>query len=223
MTCPRQIVKQHSMNKNNFNLCEFDEAADILLAGGVCAFPTDTVFGLGARADDSSAVSQLFALKNRHQDQPIIALCADIEMAQSIVSFSPVALLLSALWPGALTLVLPASAHNKLAPEVSVGLKTQGVRVPDNKQIQKLICAIGVPLATTSANISGQKTALDASEIVLQLGKNMPVLKTIQPPSGQESTILSVQGSIATLIRAGAISATQIEQTTGVQVHSLTE
>lgn len=206
------------MNKSSSPYVEFNDAVRLLRDGSVCAFPTDTVFGLGVRADNVVAVTELFALKQRPLSKPLIALCADIEMVKTLVKFSKLSEALVSLWPGALTLVLPQLQSSKIALEVNAGMNNLGVRIPNSPLIQQLITAVGVPIATSSANVSGGETGLDAQSIKHQFSQKVPILKTQHQPLGLESTILQVTGDSVILLRKGALSLEDILQRTGVSV-----
>ncbi len=208
------------MSEQKPNLLDFNAALKHLRAKNACAFPTDTVFGLGARGDSSKAVNALFELKKRQKSRAIVALCADLAMAITLVEFSPVALKLARHWPGALTLVLPRKPDAAIAPEAYAGLDSLGVRVPDFPPVVALIKALGVPLATTSANISGARTLSNPEDIASGFDIPVPVLRHDIAPSGQASTILKVQGEQVTLLREGALAIEKIEAVSGVQIEN---
>ncbi|MCF6302045.1 MAG: threonylcarbamoyl-AMP synthase [Devosiaceae bacterium] len=206
------------MSTKKQNQFDLDAAVAHLQAGKVCAFPTDTVFGLGACANSSKAVSALFEIKKRRKSQPIVALCADFAMAETLVEFSPVALRLARLWPGALTLVLPRRGDADIAPEAYAGLDSLGIRIPDFDLVVALITAIGVPLATTSANISGAKTLENPHEIANGFDVKVPLLSHPATPSGKASTILKVEGDQVKLLREGALELGEIEAVSGIRI-----
>jgi L-threonylcarbamoyladenylate synthase len=126
-------------------------AADLLKAGEVVAFPTETVYGLGANALNSTAVDKIYARKGRPSTNPLIVHVSSVEMAKSICHWNELAQQLADIfWPGPLTIVLPK--RDEIPDNVSAGLNTVGVRIPANTTAQKLIAAAGLPLAAPSAN-----------------------------------------------------------------------
>src|SRR5690606_7360029 len=111
---------------------EIEYAAALLRAGKLCAFPTETVYGLGADATNADAVLSIYETKGRPRFNPLIIHVADLEMAQDYAEFSPLALRLAALWPGPLTIVLPQKPGNGLADVATAGLSTVAIRIPDH-------------------------------------------------------------------------------------------
>lgn len=196
----------------------FDDAVARLRAGGTCAFQTDTVFGIGVRADKSASIEALYEAKQRPKTQPMIVLCADIVMAKTLVTFPPIAEKLARLWPGPLTLVLPSLSNNCISSDANLGLNNLGVRIPNSPKILRLIEAVGCPLATSSANISGQKTASTLEDFYLQFGDTVPVLEGEEKPTGKASTIIKVEKNTAQIIREGILSIAQIEKKTGTKI-----
>ena len=131
--------------------------AGILRSGGLLAFPTETVYGLGVDARNSDAVARLYDAKGRPSFNPLIVHVASFEAAQALVEFDDTARALAeAFWPGALTLVLPLKADAKISPLVTAGLDTLAIRVPDHPVAQALMATFGGPIAAPSANPSGQ-------------------------------------------------------------------
>ncbi len=138
------------------------KAVEILRHGGIVALPTETVYGLGARADDERAVAKIFEAKGRPSVNPLISHMANLEMAQGYVKFNALARdLAQAFWPGALTLVLPR-ASDAIAPNVSAGLETLAVRVPANEIFHQVVSALALPIAAPSANLSGRLSPTSA-------------------------------------------------------------
>ncbi len=197
---------------------ELDRAAALLQAGGVVAFPTDTVFGLGVRADEDAAAKALFALKSRPRHLPFSVLCADMDMVSALVRINETARRLARLWPGALTLVLPLRAGAPISAIANAGLSSLGVRIPAHPAVRELIARTGVPLATSSANRSGQPTIMDAAALVRTFGGDLFLLEGGPPPGGTASTIIDVTGPQARLLRAGSLSQADITARTGVPV-----
>ncbi len=194
------------------------KAVALLQGGEICAFPTDTIYGIGARLDKPEAIDALYAIKKRPRANALIALCSDINMAQSLVEFSPLAKQLTRLWPGALTLVLPVKSGVNIPRAVNAGMDTLGVRIPNHPDAVDLIRAVGQPLATSSANISQAAPAMNAAEINAQFLGQLPILVSEQKPFGLESTILEIVDNQARLLRAGAISPDMIERQLGIAV-----
>ncbi|WP_377509064.1 L-threonylcarbamoyladenylate synthase [Octadecabacter sp. R77987] len=181
-------------------------AADVLRAGGLVAFPTETVYGLGADARDDRAVAQVFAAKGRPTFNPLIVHVADLETAQTLCDFSHEARALAqAFWPGALTLVLPIRADAGIAPLVIAGLSTLAVRVPDHPVAQALLHEFGGPVAAPSANPSGRISPTSPDHVIAGLnGRIDAVVDGGNCGVGVESTIVGCDGS-PVLLRAGGL------------------
>src|SRR5882724_1230708 len=188
--------------------------AALLRAGEVVAFPTETVYGLGADATNSDAVLKIYETKGRPRFNPLIVHVADRAMAETLVEFSPLAEKLSAFWPGPLTLVLPKRPDAGLSDIVTAGLDTVGIRVPNHPLALELIRAVGRPLAGPSANPSGKLSPTTADQVRRAL-RDVPVLDGGPSSAGVESTILSVHGDTVTQLRAGALPRDEIEAALG--------
>jgi L-threonylcarbamoyladenylate synthase len=194
-----------------------DRAASILRQGGIVAMPTETVYGLAADAADDDAVLKLYETKGRPRFNPLIAHCADLEMAQDIAEFPLLALKLAeAFWPGPLTLVLPRKADAALSDLVTAGLKTVGLRVPDHPVAQALIAKVGRPLAAPSANPSGRLSPTTAEAVIAGFNGKVPVLSGGPCRSGVESTIIAVDGDTLVQLRPGAVAREEIATITGI-------
>jgi L-threonylcarbamoyladenylate synthase len=186
-------------------------AVDLLRAGELVAFPTDTVYGVGAIAWDAAAVGKLYTAKLRRLDKAIPILLADpADLALVTRDLSPAALRIAErFWPGPLTLVVPKAG--RVPPEVTAGGDTVAVRIPDHEVARALIRAAGAPLATTSANISGQASAVTAAEAEAQLGGRVAlVLDGGRCPGGVASTVLDLTGPTPRILRAGPIALAEI-------------
>jgi L-threonylcarbamoyladenylate synthase len=194
---------------------DLNEFAAILRKGGVVAFPTETVYGLGADATNSDAVLKIYDTKGRPRFNPLIVHLANSAMARKVVHFSPLAEILAQFWPGPLTLVLPRRSDAKLSDIVTAGLDTVGVRVPDHPLALQLIEAAGVPLAAPSANPSGKLSPTTAEQVRRAFKGKVRVLDGGPCRSGVESTILSVDGETVTQLRAGALAREEIERAIG--------
>lgn len=182
-------------------------AASLLRAGEVVAFPTETVYGLGADAFNAEAVAKIFAAKERPADNPLIAHIADHDMLPSLVaSVSPNARrLMEALWPGALTLILPKTPA--VPAIVSAGLQTVAVRMPSHPAAQALIRAAGCPIAAPSANRSGRPSPTTAAHVLADMDGRIPlILDGGNSGYGVESTVLDMTGEIPTVLRPGGVT-----------------
>lgn len=195
---------------------EIARLAGLLKAGGLVAFPTETVYGLGADAGSSEAVLAIYETKGRPRFNPLIVHCADLAMAETLVEFSPLArALANRFWPGPLTLVLPKRPGAKLSDLVTAGLDTVGVRVPAHPLALALIGAAGLPLAGPSANPSGRLSPTTAEQVRRGFHGRVPVLDGGPCAAGVESTILAVSGETVTQLRAGALPRAEIEAAIG--------
>ncbi len=192
-------------------------AAKLLREGQLVAFPTETVYGLGADATNGRAVAAIFAAKGRPRFNPLIVHVKDVEQGQEFATFSPLASeLAEAFWPGALTLVLPRRAGCRLSHLVSAGLETVAMRAPSHPVAARLIAEAGVPLAAPSANRSGAVTATSAAHVAESLrGQVNLVLDGGATPIGIESTVIGFEDSQPVLLRPGAVARAVIEKITG--------
>ena len=183
------------------------EGVRLLLEGQVVAAPTETVYGLAARAADEAAVARIYEAKGRPAINPLIVHVADMAQAAKLVVISPMAeRLMRRFWPGALTLVLPVRRGAKVAKIVRAGLPTLAVRCPAHPVMQALVAGAG-PLAAPSANASGRLSPTTAAHVLESLGGVIPLILDGGPcEAGLESTIVGVDGDIVTLLRAGAIA-----------------
>jgi len=194
---------------------EIAELAGLLRAGELVAFPTETVYGLGADATNSDAVLKIYETKGRPRFNPLIVHVADLAMAEGLVEFSPLARRLAAFWPGPLTLVLPQKPENGLSDIVTAGLDTVGIRIPNHPLALALIRAAGRPLAAPSANPSGKLSPTTAAQVTRAFGGRVPVLDGGPCTAGVESTILAVTGDTVTQLRAGALPRENAERAIG--------
>ena len=192
--------------------------AALLRAGEIVAFPTETVYGLGADATTSDAALKIYETKGRPRFNPLIVHVADLEMARTLVAFSPLAERLARFWPGPLTLVLPRRSDAKLSDLVTAGLNTVGIRIPAHPLALALIRAAGVPLAAPSANPSGKLSPTTAEQVRRAFHGKVPVLDGGPSQSGVESTILAVDGDTVTQLRAGALAREEIESAIGRKI-----
>ena len=194
-------------------------AADLLRGGGLVAFPTETVYGLGADATDGHAVARIFAAKGRPAFNPLIVHVTDLAAAERLGVFDDVARDLAArFWPGPLTLVVPLRDGHGLSPLVTAGLETVAIRVPAAALARELLAAFGGPVAAPSANPSGRISATRAAHVLDGLGDRVDaVLDGGACAVGLESTILrsDPRGGPPTLLREGGLPAEAIEAATG--------
>ena len=182
-------------------------AVELLRAGELVAFPTDTVYGVGAIAWDAAAVGKLYTAKLRSLDKAIPILLADpADLALVARDLSPAALRIAEhFWPGPLTLVVPKAAC--VPDAVTAGGDTVAVRIPDHPLARALIRAAGAPLATTSANLSGGASPATAEEVAEQLGDRIAlILDGGRCPGGVASTVVDVMGEEPVILRPGPVT-----------------
>ncbi|MBW3622738.1 MAG: threonylcarbamoyl-AMP synthase [Armatimonadetes bacterium] len=191
-------------------------AVELLRAGERVAFPTDTVYGLGADPFNESALAGLFTAKGRPEDKPIALLVGQPEDARpACAGIPPEAVrLMERFWPGPLTLVLPAAPH--LPGTLLGGKTTVGVRMPDHPLALALLRAFGAPLAVTSANRSGQPDLCTGEEVEAALGGRIPLLLDGgRTPGGSPSTVVDVTASPPRILREGPISLVALTEAAG--------
>lgn len=189
------------------------QAVVILRSGGLIGLPTETVYGLGADARNPLAVRQIFAMKGRPADHPLIVHLGDVEQVGDWAVTGPVAsALAAAFWPGPLTLVLPRQPG--VPDEVTGGLETVGIRVPSHPAASALLKAFGGGVAAPSANRFGRVSPTTAAHVEAEFGGAVPVLDGGPCPVGVESTIIDLTGPPA-LLRPGGIPTEAIEAITG--------
>ena len=192
---------------------QIKQGISILKGGGVVAFPTDTVYGLGACASDEQAVERVYELKKRLRNMALPLLLADTtQISEVAANVSQIAwLLIRRFLPGALTLVLPKS--DTLPDIITAGSRTVAVRIPAHPVPIALSEGIGAPIVGTSANLSGKPSALTASEVYSQFGDKIDlVVDGGRCPGGKESTIVDVTGGKPVILREGAITREELEQ-----------
>lgn len=183
------------------------QAAATLAAGGLVAFPTETVYGLGADALNAAAVGRIFEAKGRPSDNPIIVHIADDAALPDLVTAVPstARVLMARCWPGPLTLVLPSTPA--VPPVTRGGLPTVAVRMPSHPVALALIRAVGRPVAAPSANRSGRPSPTTAQHVLADLGDEVDLVLDAGPtPLGVESTVLDVTGETPVLLRPGAVT-----------------
>jgi len=195
-------------------------AAQHLCAGRLVAFPTETVYGLGADATNGEAVAQIFAAKGRPRFNPLIVHVPDAGAAEAHVIFTPLARRLAdVFWPGPLTLVLEKRDTSPLSELVTGGLSSVAVRAPDHPISRALLSATGRPLAAPSANRSGRISPTQAAHVAADFGNEIAMILDGGPTAhGLESTILDARGETPVLLRPGAVTVETIEAALGVKV-----
>lgn len=203
-------------------------AARVIRAGGLVAFPTETVYGLGADATNDRAVASIFDVKGRPQFNPLIIHVQDEIQAAEIAEFDERAQELAhKFWPGALTLVLKRKANSKVSLVATAGLDTVAVRAPAHPVAQALLAEAGVPIAAPSANQSGYISPTHALHVLMQFkdGQGLNLIIDGGPCTvGVESTILDLTGQTPTLLRPGGVAVEDLEAVLGpiavVEKHS---
>jgi L-threonylcarbamoyladenylate synthase len=195
-----------------------DRAAELIRAGALVAFPTETVYGLGGDATNDVAVERIFAAKRRPACNPLIVHVADLEAAQRLALFDGRALALARkLWPGPLTLVLPQRPRCPVAKRATAGLPTLALRVPAHPLAHRFLVAAGLPVAAPSANPSGQLSPTSAQHVAIDLaGRVQLVLDGGACPIGLESTVIDLsRPGEATVLRPGGLELDQLERIIG--------
>ncbi|WP_418666174.1 L-threonylcarbamoyladenylate synthase [Allofournierella sp.] len=188
-------------------------AAELLKGGGIVAIPTETVYGIAASALDGAAVKKIFEAKGRPQDNPLIVHIDRLEMLEGLVGCVPerAKKLAEAFWPGPLTMILPRGP--RVAAEVCAGLDTVAVRMPSHPVARAVITACGLPLAAPSANLSGSPSPTTAHYVMEDMRGRLPlILDGGECQVGVESTVVSLAGPQAMLLRPGYITQEQLQE-----------
>lgn len=195
---------------------DIPEAAAALKRGELVAFPTETVYGLGADATNVTAVGKVYAAKGRPSDNPLIVTVADAEMVGQYATITPLAAkLMEAFWPGPLTIILNI-LPGRLSMKVTGGLQTAAFRNPDNALTRKLIATAGVPIVGPSANNSGKPSPTTADHVLHDLdGKIAGVLDDGPTQVGVESAIIDLTVTPPAILRPGAIGPDELEPLIG--------
>ncbi len=191
-------------------------AADLLRAGEVIAFPTDTVYGIAADPENEGAVRRLYAVKERPPEKAIALLLAEESQLDSVTDATVPGLLelAAAFWPGALTIVVRAREESGIA--TGQPFSTVGLRMPDHLIPLAIIEEMGRPLATTSANLSGSPSAVQAGEVVRQIGDRIGLIIDGGPcPVGRDSTVLDLSVDPPVVRRPGAIPTDRLRAVLG--------
>jgi L-threonylcarbamoyladenylate synthase len=187
------------------------QAAAALRRGGIVALPTDTVYGIGVALATPGGVERLFAAKRRPPDRGIMLLLDEAAQADGIGVMTPAAAVLAAAcWPGGLTIVVPQRPGVALPAALTGGIPTIGLRIPDHEAPRALARVVG-PLPVTSANLSGEPTAADATMIVDQLGDAVDLVLDGGPAhGGPASTVVDCTGPRPLILRVGAIPVARV-------------
>ncbi|HUZ33338.1 MAG TPA: L-threonylcarbamoyladenylate synthase [Xanthobacteraceae bacterium] len=197
------------------------EAVRVLASGGLVAFPTETVYGLGADATDGTAVARLYEAKGRPAFNPLIAHVPDVKSAQTLVTFDhAAAALAAAFWPGPLTLVLPKAAACPVAELATAGLDTLAVRMPNHPVAHAILEAFGKPIVAPSANRSGHVSPTTAAHVLADLAGCIDlIVDGGSTPVGVESTIVACLGK-PMLLRPGGLPRDAIERVLKNTLHA---
>lgn len=213
----KTIIKK--IDEDNFIKEELSDAAQFLRNGGLVAFPTETVYGLGANALDSEAAERIYEAKGRPSDNPLIIHIAEYESLSELASVIPpeAKLLSDKFWPGPLTMILQKSEAVPIA--TTGGLETVAIRMPGNKIALELIRQSGLFLAAPSANTSGKPSPTRADHVNLDLnGKVEMIIDGGAVGIGLESTIIDLTAKIPTILRPGYITKAMLEEVIGTVV-----
>ena len=195
------------------------QAISIINSGGVVAFPTETVYGLGADATNESACRKIYELKSRPNNNPIIVHVASIEDAREIGEFNEIAEIIAAeFWPGPITIVVPCRPESKICSTVLAGLKAVAIRIPSNPIALELIRKTNKPIAAPSANISNYVSPTEAAHVKDAFGDAVYVLDGGKSVYGLESTIIDVTGEKPRILRYGFITPDTISKLIGREV-----
>ena len=206
-----------TLNKTSSDIQrQVELGVSILRQGGLVAFPTDTVYGLGACANIPQAVERVYQVKERPQNMALPLLLAHTSQINEVAEFVPQVawLLADKFLPGALTIVLYKA--KSVLDIITAGGKTVAVRVPAHPVPVALAQGLGAPVVGTSANLSGKPSALNAGEVYSQFGDSIDlVIDGGRCPGGKESTIVDVTGEVPVVLREGAISMEELQQVCG--------
>ena len=203
-------------DRNHIKDEELKEAASILRSGGLVAFPTETVYGLGGNALDEDAARKIYAAKGRPSDNPLIAHVSCVEEVEPLVKEIPEAgrKLMEAFWPGPLTMIFPKS--DKVPYGTTGGLDTVAIRMPDDPVANRLIALAGVPVAAPSANTSGRPSPTTADHVWQDMNGRIEMIIDGGPVGiGVESTIVDVSSAVPSVLRPGAITMEMLAEVLG--------
>ena len=204
--------------KEKINEVELKKCAKIINEGGVGIFPTETVYGIGANALDEIAVNKIFAAKKRPSDNPLIVHISDMNMLKLACDFSKLSdiqkKLINKFFPGPFTIILPKAKN--IPYNVTAGLETVGIRMPDNSIANRLIALSKVPIAAPSANASGKPSGTCVEDIYEELSNSVDfIIDGGRTNIGIESTVVKVKGDKVIILRPGKITVEDIEEVVG--------
>lgn len=205
-----KIIK---INQNNINEELISDAVNIIKSSGIVAFPTETVYGLGANGLDEEAVKKIFIAKGRPQDNPLILHVYSIEQVKELVKEIPdiAKICMEKFWPGPLTILLQKS--NKVPKIITAGLDTVAIRMPENKIALELIRISNAPIAAPSANISGRPSPTSAKHVVEDMmGKVDMIIDGGDTGIGLESTVLDLSGEQPMILRPGGVTKEELQK-----------
>jgi len=206
------------------NLFSLSKAKNLILSGQLVAFPTETVYGLGASIFDQDAIAKIFKAKGRPQDNPLIAHISNKKQIDKLVSqITPDAQkIIDNFMPGSLTVVLKKSPI--VSDKVTGGLDTVAIRMPESKEARRFIATCKVPLVAPSANVSGRPSPTTAEEVFADMDGKIPmILKGKKCKVGIESTVVDCSGDIPVILRPGKITKSQIEKVLGKTIEVLAD
>lgn len=215
-------MKVIRVNPENPELKTLQEAADVILGNGVIGYPTETVYGLGANALSDTAVEKVFELKQREKNKPILIIVSDLNQIMGLISFFPEIAnsVTRHFWPGPLTIIFKAALH-LAKPLLGTG-NTIGIRIPDNRICLELLQLCGVPLTSTSANLSGRNNPVCVDEVITSFGDRLNlIIDGGIARSRISSTVLDLSKDEPVLIREGIIHKKTIEQTIGFKINEI--
>ena len=203
----------------NTSIHDLSKASELIKSGGTLAFPTETVYGLGADATNKLAVAKIFQAKGRPSFNPLIIHCFSIEQIQTFARWSSEAQkVANKFWPGPLTMVLPLLPNNQISSLALAGLQTVAVRMPDHSVAQSILQLANTPIAAPSANPSGAVSATKAEHVISRLnGKIEGIISGYSSKIGLESTIISFLPE-PSILRFGAIDETDISELLGLDL-----
>ena len=205
---------------HELNEASLKKIVKVIDNGGVIAFPTETVYALAADASNFNAVAKIYKLKNRFENKPLPILVGDIYQANRVVEFNKQAQELALrFFPGPLTIVLKSKIRGNLASNINQDIGTIGIRMPNNISALKILKAVGRPLVGTSANISNQKSAINAAEVIQAFSDKIDLLIDQGTTEiGIPSTIIDLSGAQAKLLREGTITRERIVAILGEEI-----